>query len=242
MEQQEEISLPFSQASPILTHFTTFLTITLHSLLYHRSLYPQTTFLTARAYNLPVHQSRHPGVCNWLNDAVAAVTGELQRAAVDKVVFAVHAKDTLKVLERWVFDVGRFPEWGNSDAFGVRRDGDVIDEEGVNWTDVGEALRGALRRVAYTAEKMPSLPEGCTFTLAIELRGKASKPIGPSQQWIPSPPNFQSPKGDTQKQPARSRAITTPIRSVQAGPLFFECYVEQAKPETSQDTQNTTLS
>lgn len=172
----QNLSIPASQASPLLTSFTTFLTLAIHSLLYHRTLYAPETFLTARAYNLPVRQSRHPGVCTWVTDAVTAVGAQLQRAAVDRVVFVIHAPRSLCVLERWVFDVARFPEWGSDE--GNNGGGGEVEEEHVNWTDVNEALRGALYRLAYAAEKMPRLPEGCTFTLAVELRDEASAPIG----------------------------------------------------------------
>jgi hypothetical protein len=50
----------------------------------------------------------------------------------------------------------------------------------VNWPDVNEQLRGALRRMASTAEKMDALPEGCTFTVAVELREEGLAPIGVS--------------------------------------------------------------
>lgn len=37
--------------------------------------------------------------------------------------------------------------------------GDDDDAEGaINWADVNEALRGALRRIAYAAETTPHLP------------------------------------------------------------------------------------
>lgn len=180
-------SLPTSQATPLLTSFTTFLTITLHTLLYHRGLYPSTTFLTARAYNLPVHQSRHPGLCKWISDAVAAVLAQLQSGSVRRIALVMHAPKSLAVLERWVFDVAEFPVWGESKELGKedyaagRGEGAVgEDEESVNWTDVNEALRGALRRIAYAAEGMPALPEGSTFTLAVELRDEAPAPIGVS--------------------------------------------------------------
>ena len=177
---QKNIALPPASASPLLTSLTTFLTLTLHTLLYHRRLYPRETFLTARAYNLPVHQSRHPGVCAWVTDAVASVGVQLRRAAVERVVLAVHAPREFRVLERWVFDVARFPEWGSTTASEGANGGAAAGEDDrlVNWTDVNEALRGALRRIAYAAEKMAAPPEGCTFTLAVELRDEASAPIG----------------------------------------------------------------
>lgn len=49
-------------------------------------------------------------------------------------------------------------------------DDDVEEEELINWTDVNEALRGALRNLSYVAERLPALPKGCTFTLAVDIR------------------------------------------------------------------------
>lgn len=239
-------SLPYRQASKLLTHFATFLTLALHTLLYHRSLYPEPTFLTARAYNLPVRQSRHPGVCRWVTDAVAAVVAQLRTAAVERVVFSVHEKSvavpaapaaapaptsafavkggapkkdaakrekgaqkTFAVLERWIFDVSSFPSWPGEEDDPTKETGydsdenedgdrdehelgdeeeedegeenlideDEVDEDAIIWNDVNESLRGALGRLAAAAEGMPPLPEGCPFTLAIELRGEAKPPI-----------------------------------------------------------------
>ncbi|KAF5266416.1 hypothetical protein FOXYS1_2737, partial [Fusarium oxysporum] len=109
------------------------------------------------------------------------------------------------------------------------------DEDGVvNWTEVNEALRDALRRVAQKAEMMPDLPEGSTFTVAVELRDDADTPIGHPQHWIPSQPNLQPPNDTSLKQGSSlGGQSTTPIRSVQAGPLFFECWIEQSAPVTS---------
>ncbi|KAF5660935.1 mitotic spindle assembly checkpoint mad2 [Fusarium heterosporum] len=225
-------SIPASQASHLLTSFTTFLTLALHNLLYHRALYPPTTFLTARALNLPVHQSRHPGLCTWINDAVSSVAAQLRKGAVRRIAVVMHAAKTFDVLERWVFDVETFPAgWGDREeaTYNPATVEGAEEEDGVNWTDVNEAFRGALRRVAHAAEMMPALPGGSTFTLAVELRDEASAPIGHPQHWIPSPPNLQPPT-DTSLNHGSSLGgqNTTPIRSVQAGPLFFECWIEQS--------------
>ncbi|KAL1836906.1 hypothetical protein VTJ49DRAFT_4509 [Mycothermus thermophilus] len=100
-----------------------------------------------------------------------------------------------------------------------------------SWPDLDEQLRGALRRMASTAEAMGPLPvEGCGFTVAVELAEEGRAPIGHPQPWIPSEPNLQP------KSRARSAAgedlggvKTRPIRSVEAGPLFFECWVEESQ-------------
>lgn len=181
----EGASLPSTDAATLLSSFTTFLTLALHSLLYHRGLYPRATFLTARALNLPVRQSRHPGLCAWINDAVTAIEVQLQKGAVRRIAVAMHAPKTLEVRERWVFDVEAFPAWGEvaeeDDPEGEDNgavDFEAEDQDAVNWTDVNEALQGALRRIAYAGEMMPPLPEGSTFTLAVELRDETPAPIG----------------------------------------------------------------
>ncbi|KAI0396709.1 DNA-binding protein [Xylariaceae sp. FL0594] len=58
------------------------------------------------------------------------------------------------------------------------RDGQRSNLSDINWTDVDEQLRAAVRRLAYIGEKMSPLPQGCTFTVAVELRDEAEAPIG----------------------------------------------------------------
>lgn len=225
--------VPLKEAHTLLTTFTTFLTVSIHNILYYRRLYPATTFLSSRAYNLPVHQNRHPKVCSWVRDAVAAVSTQLAQGTVERVAVVIHAPlDQPKpagsetawaavppgsVLERYLFDVSRFPSWpGGADAMrdygnSLRRrdeeedDGrfapaapdeedeaaEEEDEEAaragrrdrggkINWTDVEEQFRGVLRRLSHAAEKLEPVPEGCTFTVAVELRNEAAAPIGVS--------------------------------------------------------------
>ncbi|OIW32587.1 DNA-binding protein [Coniochaeta ligniaria NRRL 30616] len=284
--------VPLKEAHTLITTFTTFLTVSIHNILYYRHIYPSPTFLTSRAYNLPVHQNRHPKVCSWIRDAVAAVAAQLALGTVDRVAVVIHAplhpedNDNIAalppgaVLERYLFDVSRFPSWpGGPDAMrdygnSLRRrdeeddddrfapaapdeedgeDGEasrVRRESKINWTNVGEQFRGVLRRLSHAAEKLDPVPAGCTFTVAVELRDEAAAPIGVRnpfslatllsshdgrsvlthqdtqhpQPWIPSQPNLQKPRGVD-----LGGARTTPIRSVEAGPLFFECWVEEGK-------------
>ena len=61
----------------VVSAFSDFLTVAIHTVLYERDIYPRTSFLSARKYNYPVKQSRHPKVCKWIQDAVAAVGSEM---------------------------------------------------------------------------------------------------------------------------------------------------------------------
>ncbi|KAH8205605.1 hypothetical protein TruAng_000311 [Truncatella angustata] len=248
------------QSSHLLISFTHFLTVSIHNIIFYRSLYPQATFLSTRAYNLTVHQSRHPAVCTWIQDAVDAVRAQLVLGSVSRIVVVIHARDS-KVLERWMIDVAQFPAFrGFKEPKESRKDedddgvgaperamldddveaGEPAREARVNWTDVDEAFRGAVRRMAFAAEKMDSLPDGCTFTVAVELRGEGDAPIGYPQHWIPSERNLQ-PQSKDRLQPGRDVGgqKTTPIRSVEAGPLFFECWVEEGKATDGLPTSKT---
>ncbi|KAI2777113.1 DNA-binding protein [Daldinia loculata] len=238
---EEQQSVPLTQANNLLTSFTQFLTICIHNILYYRSIYPAQTFLTSRAYNLPVHQSRHPKVCSWIRDAVDAVKGQLVLGVVERIAIVIYDGQA-RVMERWMFDVANFPAWK---CFKETR-GPRIEEEDelvegvvnvesgvegkVNWANVDEQLRATVRKLAYAAEKMTPLPDGCTFTIAVELRDEGEAPIGHPQPWIPSQSNLQTRSRDN---PAPGQDVggakTTPLRAVEAGPLFFECWVEEGK-------------
>jgi len=66
----------------VVSAFGEFLTVAVHTILYERDIYPRTSFLSARKYNYPVRQNRHPKVCRWIMDAVAAVETELLKVSV----------------------------------------------------------------------------------------------------------------------------------------------------------------
>lgn len=277
LPSRQTIEVPIAEARSLLSSFTSFLTVSIHTILYYRNIYPKQTFLSAKAFNLPVHQSRHPKVCSWINDAVDAVMAQIARGGVERVAVVVHSppeSSLLKVsptrhlapgsvLERWMFDVSHFPSWPGGiealknfrgpggelqqedeepveDENGSGEDNPTVDAlvEGlavqsdpsaaIHWADVSEQLRGAVRRLAYAGEKMDTLPDGCTFTVAVELRDEAQAPIGHPQPWIPSQPGLQpASRGHQEKGRDVGGAKTTPIRAVEAGPLFLECWVEE---------------
>ncbi|KAJ4354492.1 uncharacterized protein N0V89_006229 [Didymosphaeria variabile] len=98
-----------------LSAFTHFLTAYIHNLLYLRHLYPLPSFLCTRFHNTPVYQSRHPDVCQWIKDAVAAVRDELLKGTVARIAIVVYhpgydeGSGSVKILERYMLDVSGFP-------------------------------------------------------------------------------------------------------------------------------------
>ncbi|EEY17375.1 MUS26 [Verticillium alfalfae VaMs.102] len=252
-QPQPGLDIPRPQARSLLQTFCSFLTMTLHTLIFHRALYPRPTFLMARHNNLVVPQSRHPAVCAWINDAVGQVAPLLAVGRLAKVTINFHLPRSLQVVDRWVIDVSHFPAWIDEDDVAVlagggqqqqqqqhvssrgrdrlivaweqqekrrtraRREDEAERElaeleRAVNWVDVDEAVRGALSRIGSAAATKGPLPEDSTFTVAVELREDAPVPIGHPQHWIPSDPSLQY--------------GADPL-SVDAGPLFWECWVEE---------------
>lgn len=199
----------------LVSAFTSLLTITVHTLLYTRSLYPPTTFLTARAYNTPVHQSRHPGVCAWVNSAVAAVAAQLLKCSVARVAFVIfEGEGKGRVLERWVWDLSGWPEvpkeegetvlvregaegaGHNTNANGNGNIGKVNPSTSIGkyTIDMEEQFRALLTSLSHLPSSSPlsPLPAHATFTLCIEQRDQAPAPIGHPQPWIPSQPDLQA--------------------------------------------------
>ena len=247
----------------LVSTLSSFLTVSIHTLLYERGLYPANSFISARAYRFPVRQSRHPKVCEWINDAVSACEKEIAAGRVERVSLVVYdiggqqtenretkgAKDA-EVIERWVFDIGSWPvvslddrlvEFEEDDGQAKEVDADkahihAADEEEkskIRMVDIEEQLRGTIRKLGHTAEKMPKLPADCTYTLVVELRDEAEPPIGHPQPWIPSEPALQTTKdketGKTKRGPAVGGAKSMPVRVVESGAFTLETWVEEAK-------------
>jgi mitotic spindle assembly checkpoint protein MAD2B len=181
----------------LVSAFTEFLTVAIHTILCERSIYPQTSFLTARRYNHPVRQSRHPKVCEWINDAILAVEAQLLKGVVSSVAVVIISKDN-KIMERFVFDASRFPA-------------------------VEEQFRATMSRFTNCQSALKPLPQGCTFTVAIELKPEGDAPVTHPQPWVPAQP------GDTDDKGSVPPLTTTPLRKVKAGDLVFETWIEEGQ-------------
>lgn len=210
----------------LVANFIDFLTVAIHTILYERSIYPQTSFLSARKYNFAVRQNRHPKVCEWINDAIAAIETELLKGTVDRMAVALYTKANQPV-ERFIFDLSRFPAVGMADA-DTPLERTTADGEKVGilpTVDMEEQFRATLARLSQCQRELGSLPAGCTFTIAIELKGSAEPPLGHPQPWIPAQPKHV----DQALQDAPEKR-TVPVRSVAAGEMLFESWIERVGP------------
>ncbi|KAK3059350.1 hypothetical protein LTS18_011078 [Coniosporium uncinatum] len=152
----------------VLSAFSSFLTISIHSILYHRSLYPRTTFLTARAYNYPVHQSRHPLVCQWINDAISAVEEQLLKGLQSTALDLKYARN--ERVERVVLVVyGPVPEklhsTTNSGGDGGGDSFTSLESSKSNTSSNEERTRDRpLERYIFDTSRFPIVPKGEAHT------------------------------------------------------------------------------
>jgi len=201
--------------------FTAFLAAYTHTLLYLRTLYPRTSFVQTRFHNTPVYQSRHPSVCEWIRDAIAAVREELLQGTVARIAIVVFsyggADDTpgnAKIMERYMFDVGTFPvvdknernmevEWAATSSDAGASDSEEADAvrperkekplDADTNVNLSEQFRAALLSLTTRTAQLSSLPPHCSFNISMELKdqGDVDPPIEHPQAWIPVQPSLQ---------------------------------------------------
>ena len=248
----ETASNLLSTQSALIQTLCSFLTVSTHHILFLRSIYPRTSFVSTRAYNFPARQNRHPGVCAWVNDAVEAIRDQLEKNTVEKVALCIFEVDKNMTLEKWMFDLTMFPAVGKADhdtPFDKEpTESDEVSDSGpgdqINVADLEAHFRGILTRLDSICSRLQPLPRNkeCSFTLAIEVRDHADRPVGrlerEERKWIPAEPgSFHGPdaykdvtEAETKSQRRSSRTKGNrllPVRRLEAGKLRIEVTVEE---------------
>ncbi|KAI9731363.1 MAG: hypothetical protein M1834_005268 [Cirrosporium novae-zelandiae] len=236
----------------VVKTFGEFLTVAIHTILYERNIYPQSTFITARKYNYPVRQNRHPKVCKWIMDAVAAVEEQMLQGTVDKINVILYAPSGEPV-ERVVFDISSFPTVPEKEKFtpfertpAAQTEGNpeelepgqqVTDEGGMGMNEVAtinfeEQFRAVFARLAFCGSSLAPLPDDSSFNVCIELKEEADPPLDNAhhQPWAPAQPSVYQPPSVSEEsetyQPSKGPK-TYPIRSVAVGDFAFEVFFEE---------------
>lgn len=215
----------------VVLAFSDFLTVSIHTILYERDIYPRTSFLKARKYNYPVRQSRHPKVCQWIQDAVAAVEVEMLKCAIHSTSLIICSSPPSSTpLERYTFCTAAFPQIQPSEhltPFSPGSNGPPSSSTNPPINSAAPAallplpkpppptqnlpsqFRAALSRLTTILPTLAPLPPDCTFTLAIELRESADAPIGVSvrnvQPWIVAEPGMQKEQQRARRRQAAAR-------------------------------------
>ena len=201
-----------STQNALITTLTSFLTVSIHHILFLRRIYPPVSFLSTRAYNYPVRQNRHPAVCAWVQSAIDAVKDQLEKGTVEKVAMCIFECDNNEVLERWTFDLRALPvvdhremdtlfegrsEEGGEGGEGEEKLGrqDVSLRRMINVADLEAQFRAVLSRLNSAAGKIEGLAEDqeYSFTITIEVKDNADRPVGrlgkEERKWIAAEPD-----------------------------------------------------
>ena len=243
-----------STQSALITTLTSFLTVSIHHLLFLRRIYPPVSFLSSRAYNYPVRQNRHPVVCEWVQSAIDAIRDQLEKGTVEKVAMCIFECDTNEVLERWTFDLKALPVVDREEmetVFESRNEGADGGEERpnnglrqkLNVADLEAQFRAVLSRLNAAAGKMTALPEDrvYSFTMTIEVKENADRPVGrlgkEERKWVAAEPEpFVNDEGgsDNQRNNNEGRGReqdgkTVPVRRLEAGELRMEVWIEESR-------------
>ncbi|KAL1986975.1 hypothetical protein VTN96DRAFT_5131 [Rasamsonia emersonii] len=248
-------NFPNTQAA-LAASFTNFLSVSIHQILFLRSVYPRSTFLPVRAYNYPVRQSRHPKVCDYINDVALAVETEILKGTITAVTVIISSIRTNQPMERYAFDLSGFPHVPAGEiytTFEERKEEASRPQSTTQTVDLEAQFRACLARLASACARLTPLPrdDEFGFTVCIEVREDALPPAGTTkeeQAWIVAEPGqvhlrsctapfsvskLGNDKHQQQQQQAskvtNGRAKTVPVRRVEAGELRLELWVEEAK-------------
>jgi mitotic spindle assembly checkpoint protein MAD2B len=253
-----------STQSSLIQTLCSFLTVSIHHILYLRSIYPRISFLAVRAYNFPARQNRHPAVCAWINSAIDAVRDQLEKNTVDKVAICIFEVQRNVVLEKWTFDLRTFPVVEKIDR-DTLFEKEVEGNETYNDTfrnkikvaDLEAQFRAVLSRLSSASTRLSALPNDseCSFTVSIEVRNDADRPVGrlekEERKWIAAEPepwkdsDEHRRASDGDEQTSRTAAAqkvnskTVAIRRLEAGELRMEVWVEESKAKFSQERDTT---
>ncbi|KAK9768670.1 hypothetical protein K7432_000505 [Basidiobolus ranarum] len=195
--------------------FCEFLEAAIHMILYVREIYPATLFETRKKYNVPVPMSRHPQLNAYIQDMVLACRPDLEKGDVETMTLVVVNKNQIPI-ERFVFEINTLFEPKDK---GEQRIGSM------NANDVELYLRAFLLKISVCDAMLKPNPNGCTFSLVIQLQDGINTPTQAKDgyPWIPAEPN-QQPMG-------MPRADLIMLKSIDTGLLKVQLYVEESNVE-----------
>ena len=231
----------------LLRQLCDFLCVAIHSICYHRHIYPVDAFSHARIYRIASPRARHPSVGDYINDVVAAVADEMRKntsrrvqililPVTDRGPTAAPAVEDEVVYERYIFDFGDFPTVEPTDWHvpirGTSRD-KVHDHQ------LEHQFRGALLKLASVAGTLGKLPCECTFAVSIDMRDGVGRPED-VDRWVPDPAAAPAPPPLDSKTSADGKPTATatqtggaqamlPLRTLDFATLRFPVWMEETR-------------
>lgn len=104
------------------------------------------------------------------------------KGKVSRISLIVLSPNDFEPLERFVWDVSSFPIVPTTEQhtpFQSHEDPTALS--GATLADIEEQLRASLGKISLASARLSKLPQECTFTISIELKGDAPAPVGVSR-------------------------------------------------------------
>ncbi|KAL7285433.1 hypothetical protein ACG7TL_000530 [Trametes sanguinea] len=213
-----------------------FIEVAIHTILYVRQVYPPDLFIRRKKYDTPVFQSRHPALNEYIAGAVKAVTDELARGTVDKVVVVIKGADE-KPLERFIFALRntlQVEPYNKDTRFCHRSTPPLVDADGfstsvegaISAASLGQYFRSFLVKLNMIEAQLGQMYlEDLSFAIVLELHDDKAPS---ATQGKDPPPWIPAATPDTTAGAAESAELHM-VRAVDTGILNLSLAVQESE-------------
>ncbi|WWD05274.1 hypothetical protein V865_003347 [Kwoniella europaea PYCC6329] len=213
-----------------------FLEISLHTILYLRSVYPPSTFSRRRAHQVPVYQSRHPQVRSYITNVVSSLAPEIHSGKLRRMTIVIKGVEDGLPRERMIFDLGYLAEL---DKLREGRGSEVGLIDAPNAEELGLMLRGFLIKLNALDGQLLDNQGETTFAVIIETNDSLepssnNNEDGSVPPWIPAlandtlhPPSSQDLDNCTEKHEPLLN-----VKAVETGVIDIRLMVQECVAKT----------
>ncbi|PBK76754.1 DNA-binding protein [Armillaria solidipes] len=204
-----------------------FIEVAIHTILYVRQIYPADLFIRRKRYDTPVFQSRHPALNEYISGAVKAVSDELSRGNVDKVVVVIKNKEQ-QPLERFIFAVENMVQ-----VEGFNKDTSI--ENAMTTGMLGQYFRSFLVKLNMVESQLGQLGLGdnVSFAIVIELKDNNV----PSTITNGEPPPWMPAEIQHTTYGASKLAELSMIRAVNTGVINLSLAVQESEEKCNKEKE-----
>ncbi|KAK8858845.1 hypothetical protein IAR55_003075 [Kwoniella newhampshirensis] len=215
---------------------TSFLEISLHTLLCIRQIYPPSTFTRRRAHSCPVYQSRHPLVRSYISEVIASISPEIHEGRLRRMTMVVKGVEDGLPRERMIFDLGYLEE---INKLREGRNGDVGLIGAPNAEELSLMLRGFLIKLTALDGQLLENKGETTFAIIVETNDSIQPSANATGEgpWIPAlagdtlhPPSSQDDECIGKHEPLLN------VKAVETGVIDIRLMVQECVAKTGVET------
>ncbi|WWC88379.1 uncharacterized protein L201_003290 [Kwoniella dendrophila CBS 6074] len=219
-----------------------FLEISLHTILYLRSVYPASTFTRRRAHQVPIYQSRHPQVRSYITNVISSLSPEIYNGKLKRITVVIKGVEDGLPRERMIFDLGYL---GELDKLRDGRGTEVGLIGAPNADELGLMLRGFLIKLNALDGQLLDNKGETTFAVIIETNDSLEPSSNTNEDgivppWIPALANdtLQPPSSqDLDDCPEKHEPLLN-VKAVETGVIDIRLMVQECIAKTGIERLN----